>query len=108
MKYFVIAGEPSGDQHAACLIQALKARDAAADFCIIGGEHMMAEAGDSVIPLNQLAFMGFTQILFHLGQIRRNFKFAKKALMAFQPDVLILVDYPGFNLGMAKWAKIRC
>ena len=105
MKYFLIAGEPSGDQHASRLMQALTERDSDADFQFLGGDLMAAIGGKPVVHIREMAFMGFTQILAHLGQIRENFSRAKMAIIEFNPDVIIFVDYPGFNLRMAKWAK---
>lgn len=105
MKYFLIAGEPSGDQHASRLIKSLLEKDPNADFKFLGGELMSELAGKPVVHIREMAFMGFTQVLSHLGQIRKNFVRAKNAIMEFNPDVIIMVDYPGFNLRMAKWAK---
>ncbi len=105
MKYFLIAGEPSGDQHASRLMKSLLEKDTNADFKFLGGDSMAEHAGEPVVHIREMAFMGFTQVLAHLGQIRRNFVRAKKAILEFNPDVIIMVDYPGFNLRMAKWAK---
>lgn len=105
MKYFLIAGEPSGDQHAAVLMEALASRDKEARFSFLGGDEMESRAGSAVVHIREMAFMGFTQIVAKLGKIRKNFRAAKRGLESFDPDVLILVDYPGFNLRMAKWAK---
>ncbi len=105
MKYFLIAGEPSGDQHASRLMQELTERDSDADFQFLGGDLMAEIGGKPIVHIREMAFMGFTQILAHLGQIQQNFIRAKKAIIEFNPDVIIFVDYPGFNLRMAKWAK---
>ena len=107
MKYFVIAGEPSGDQHAAHLIESLARIDAEAEFGVVGGDQMAKLAGQPIIHTDQMAFMGFTQLIAHMGQIRRNFKLTKEGVTRFAPDVLVLVDYPGFNLRIARWAY-RC
>lgn len=105
MKYFLIAGEASGDQHAARLMEALLRKDTDAVFSFLGGDNMEKTGGSAVVHIREMAFMGFTQILSKLGRIRKNFKTAKQAIQRFNPDVLILVDYAGFNLKMAKWAK---
>ncbi len=105
MKYFLIAGEPSGDQHASRLMQALAEKDPKANFRFLGGDRMAEIGGKPVVHIREMAFMGFSQVLTNLGQIRRNFKRAKKAIYNFDPDVIILVDYPGFNLRMAKWSR---
>jgi len=105
MKYFLIAGESSGDQHAARLMEALVRKDPEASFSFLGGDDMEMTGGTAVVHIREMAFMGFTQILSKLGRIRKNFKTARQAILKFRPDVLILVDYPGFNLRMAKWAK---
>ena len=104
MKYFLIAGEISGDQHAAKLMLALQKKDAEAEFAFLGGDSMESVGGRAEVHIRDMAFMGFTQILSKLGQIRRNFKNAKAGILDFRPDILILVDYGGFNLRMAKWA----
>lgn len=104
MKFFLIAGEPSGDQHAARLMQALQRLDPDAEFAFLGGDAMEGVGGTAVIHTRDMAFMGFTQLIFKLGRIRKNFQVAKKALSDFHPDALILIDYPGFNLRMARWA----
>ncbi len=105
MKYYFIAGEPSGDMHAAnCMSEVLK-RDAAASFAFTGGDLMEAASGKKAsIHIRQMAFMGFAEVLKNIGAIRRNFSIVKKDILDFKPDVLLLVDYPGFNLRMAKWA----
>ncbi|MCM1223083.1 MAG: lipid-A-disaccharide synthase [Lachnospiraceae bacterium] len=106
MKYFLIAGEASGDLHAADLIRSLKERDPEARFAFLGGD-LMAEAAGSepVIHYRDMAFMGFTEILKHAGAIRRNFKAAKAAIKEWRPDCVILIDYPSFNLRMAEFAR---
>ena len=107
MKYYLIAGEASGDLHGANLMRALGRCDAGARFRFWGGDHMAAVAGPPAKHIRELAFMGFVEVLANLPTILRNFKTAKKDILAFEPDVLILIDYPGFNLRMAKWAKQR-
>ena len=107
MKYFFIAGEPSGDQHAGRLMKALAAGDPGAQFSFLGGDRMAETAGKPVVHINRMAFMGFTQVLGNLGKVLRNFSIAKKAVLSFNPDVVILVDYPGFNLRMARWLKLK-
>jgi len=104
MKYFLIAGEISGDQHAAKLMLALQKKDTEAEFAFLGGDSMESVGGKAVVHIRNMAFMGFTQLLSRLGQIRKNFRSAKAGILNFKPDVLILVDYGGFNLRMAKWA----
>lgn len=105
MKYYIIAGEASGDLHASNLIKALQQQDANADFRAWGGD-MMEQAGAVVVKhYRDLAFMGFTQVLMNLRTIFRNLAFCKADILEYKPDALILVDYPGFNLRIAKWAK---
>ena len=105
MKYYLIAGEASGDLHGSYLIRALKSEDPQAEFRCWGGD-LMAEAGaDLQKHYRELAFMGFVEVLLNIRTILRNFKLCKADILAYQPDALILVDYPGFNLRMAKWAK---
>jgi len=105
MRYYVIAGEASGDLHGANLIKALRQEDPHAAVRAWGGD-LMAEAGAEVVKhYRDLAFMGFWEVAKNLGAILRNFKFCKSDITAWQPDVLILIDYPGFNLRMARWAK---
>lgn len=105
MKLFVIAGEPSGDLHAGNFMKELKQMDASAEFMFTGGQHMESVTGKtSVIPLKNMAFMGFAEVIKNLSTIRQNFKTVKDAILKYQPDALLLVDYPGFNLRMAKWA----
>lgn len=107
MKYYLIAGEASGDLHGANLIKALKQVDKNAHFRAWGGD-LIAEAGATVVKhYRDLAFMGFIEVLFNLRTILRNISFCKKDIEAYEPDALILIDYPGFNLRIAKWAKKR-
>jgi lipid-A-disaccharide synthase len=107
MKYYLIAGEASGDLHGSHLIRELLTLDKAARFRCWGGPLMQDEGADLVKNYQDLAFMGFLEVLENLPAILRNFRFAKADIANFQPDVLILIDYPGFNLRMAKWAKKR-
>ncbi|WP_340077699.1 lipid-A-disaccharide synthase [Leptobacterium sp. I13] len=104
MKYYIIAGEASGDLHGSNLMKALKKQDPKAKFRIWGGDLMQKEGGVLVKHFKDLAFMGFLEVLLNLRTILRNIKFCKKDILAFQPDVLIFIDYPGFNLRIAKWA----
>ncbi len=104
MNYYIIAGEPSGDLHAANLIKALKKGDPNARFRAWGGDRMASQGAEVVKHYKDLAFMGFVEVISNLGTILRNLKFCKKDILSFDPDVLILVDYPGFNLRIAKWA----
>ncbi len=107
MKYYIIAGEASGDLHAANLMKALKEKDAQADFRVWGGDFMEAAGGQLVKHYRDLAFMGFWEVLKNIRTILANFRLCKDDILTYAPDVLILVDYPGFNLRMAKWAKAR-
>lgn len=107
MKYYIIAGEASGDLHASNLIKALKKQDPEARFRAWGGDLMAAEGAEVVKHYRDLAFMGFAEVIMNLRTIMRNFDFCKEDLIAHRPDVLILVDYPGFNLRMAKFAHTR-
>lgn len=105
MKYYIIAGEASGDLHGSNLIKELKKKDPAAVIRCWGGDKMQASGAELVKHYRELAFMGFAEVLMNLRTIFRNLDFCKKDIEAFQPDALILVDYPGFNLRIAKWAK---
>lgn len=107
MKYYIIAGEASGDLHGSNLIKALKKEDESADIRCWGGDLMQAAGGNVVKHFKDLAFMGFVEVLFNLRTILRNLKFCKKDILQYHPDVLVLVDYPGFNLRIAAWAKER-
>ncbi len=107
MKYYIIAGEASGDLHASHLMRALKERDAAADFRFFGGDLMAAVGGTRVRHYRELAYMGFIPVLLHLRTIFRNIAFCKKDIVAYAPDVVILVDYPGFNLGIAEFVHAK-
>ena len=106
MKYFLIAGEASGDLHASQLIKAIKEKDGSAEFCFLGGDKMEENAGvKPVVHYRNMAYMGFIEVIKHLGEILSIMKRAKKALIDFAPDALILIDYPSFNLKMADFAK---
>lgn len=105
MKYYIIAGEASGDLHGSNLMKALKKEDPKALCRIWGGDLMVAEGGNLVKHYRELAFMGFAEVLFNLRTILKNIGFCKRDLEKFRPDALILIDYPGFNLRIAKWAK---
>lgn len=106
MKYFISAGEASGDLHAGRLIAALREADPRAQFMFLGGDEMAAAAGHGpVTHYRDMAFMGFSEVLRNLRKISGNFSTARRALRAMQPDALILVDYPSFNLRLAKEAK---
>lgn len=104
-RYYFIAGEASGDLHAANLIKELSALDADALFQGFGGERMQKEGLDLTKHYREMAFMGFWEVIKNLSAIRKNFKQAKKELLDFETDILVLVDYPGFNMRMASFAK---
>lgn len=104
MKYYIIAGEASGDLHAARLIAELKKLDNNSQFRGWGGDKMEAEGLTLVKHYRDLAFMGFTEVLMNIRTIFKNLTFCKKEILEYQPDVLILVDYPGFNLRIAEFA----
>ena len=104
MKYYLIAGEASGDLHASHLMQSLKKQDADAQFRFFGGDLMAAVGGTLVKHYRELAYMGFVPVLLHLRTILRNMKMCKQDIATWHPDVVILVDYPGFNLNIAKFA----
>lgn len=105
MKYYIVAGEASGDLHASNLMKALKARDPQAEFRCWGGDLMEAEGGDLVKHYRDLAFMGFWEVFVHLNTILRNIKICETDILLYEPDAVILVDYPGFNLRIARFAK---
>lgn len=105
MKYYVIAGEASGDLHGSNLLKALKSMDYKADFYVWGGDLMQAAGGNLRKHYRDLAFMGFVEVLRNLKTILNNIKFCKEDIIRYQPDALILIDYPGFNLRIAKWAR---
>ena len=105
MKYYLIVGEASGDLHASRLMRSLKKYDELAEFRFFGGDLMAAEGGTRVKHYKELANMGFVPVLLHLGTIFSNMKRCKEDIVAWKPDVVILVDYPGFNLNIAKFLK---
>ena len=105
MKYYIIAGEASGDLHGSNLIKELKKLDGSATIRCWGGDKMQQAGGELVKHYRDLAFMGFWEVIKNIFTILRNLKFCKKDIEQFQPDSLILIDYPGFNLRIAKWAK---
>lgn len=107
MKYYLIAGEASGDLHASYLMRALKEYDPKADFRFFGGDMMKAEGGACVKHYREMAYMGFVPVLLHLRTIFRNMAFCKQDIVQYNPDVVILIDYPGFNLDIAKFLKAR-
>jgi lipid-A-disaccharide synthase len=105
MRYYVIAGEASGDLHGSNLIRELKRKDLNASIRCWGGEKMEDAGADLVKHYRDLAFMGFTEVIRNLPTILGNLRFCKADILSFQPDVLVLIDYPGFNLRIAEWAK---
>lgn len=107
MKYYLIAGEASGDLHASNLMQAIKEQDDNAEFRFFGGDLMQQVGGTLVKHYRELAFMGFIPVLLNLRTILRNLEVCKKDILKFSPDVVILVDYPGFNLKIAKYLKLN-
>ncbi len=105
MKYYIIAGEASGDLHGSNLIREIKRKDSAARIRAWGGE-MMQEAGAEIVKnYRDLAFMGFTEVVRNLPVILRNIKFCKTDILGFKPDAIVFIDYPGFNLRIAEWAR---
>lgn len=105
MKYFLIAGEASGDLHASNLMAALKEKDPEADFRFFGGDLMQAVGGTLVKHYREMAFMGFIPVLLNLRTILNNMKTCQEDIRQYRPDVVILIDYPGFNLKIAKFVK---
>lgn len=105
MKYYIIAGEASGDLHGSNLMQALQHQDSNTSFRFWGGDLMAAYGGEPVKHIKDLAFMGFVEVVANLRTILTNIKLCKSDLLKFQPDALILIDYPGFNMRIAEFAK---
>ena len=105
MKYYIIAGEASGDLHGSNLMKALFEEDPQADIRFWGGDLMQQVGGKLVKHYRELAFMGFAEVVLNLKTILRNISFCKEDIEQFQPDVIIFIDYPGFNMRIAKWAK---
>jgi lipid-A-disaccharide synthase len=104
-KFYIIAGEASGDLHGSNLMRALKQQAPETEFAFWGGEEMRGLDGNLRKHIKELAFMGFVEVLMNLRTIFKNIDFCKKDILNYQPDALILIDYPGFNLRIAKWAK---
>ncbi len=107
MRYYLIAGEASGDLHASRLMNALKRYDGTTEFRFIGGDLMAAEGGTMVRHYSELAYMGFVPVLMHLPTILSNMRRCKRDIEQWKPDVVILIDYPGFNLSIARHVKAR-
>jgi lipid-A-disaccharide synthase len=105
MKYYIIAGEASGDLHGSNLMKQLYNVDPQAEIRFWGGDLMQAAGGTLVKHYRDLAFMGFAEVVANLGTILKNIKFCKQDIRAFNPDVIVFIDYPGFNMRIAKWAK---
>ncbi|MDR1542915.1 MAG: lipid-A-disaccharide synthase [Prevotellaceae bacterium] len=105
MKYFLIVGEASGDMHGAALMRELKNVDFQADFCFLGGDLMQAQGGKMVRHYREMAFMGIVNVLLNMRKITENFRLCKEAIVDFKPDVVILIDYPGFNLKIMEFVK---
>jgi len=105
MRYYLVAGEASGDLHGANLMRALKAQDANAEFRYFGGDKMKAEGGELVKHYSDMAYMGFMEVVLNLRTILKNMKTCKADILAHRPDALILIDFPGFNLKIAEFAK---
>ena len=104
MRYYIIAGEASGDLHGANLMTAIRSCDPQAEFRFWGGDRMAAVGGTPVRHIKDTAVMGFVEVVSHLGQVTDNLRFCKKDLLEYAPDVLVCIDYPGFNLKIAKFA----
>ncbi len=107
MKYYIIAGEASGDLHASKLMNGIKARDQEAEFRCWGGEYMQKAGGTIVKHYRDLAFMGFQEVILNLRTILHNIRFCKEDILAWKPDAVVLVDYPGFNMRIAEFAKSK-
>ncbi|EAR00527.1 lipid-A-disaccharide synthase [Maribacter sp. HTCC2170] len=105
MKYYIIAGEASGDLHGSNLIKALKKKDSSADIRCWGGDLMQNSGGKLVKHYKEMAFMGFLEVILNLNKIFKNIKFCKSDIGEFNPDVIVFIDYSGFNLRIAEWAK---
>ena len=105
MKYYIIAGEASGDLHGSNLVKELRKLDANANIRCWGGDLMQAAGATLVRHYKELAFMGFVEVLINLRTILKNLSFCKRDILQFKPDVLVLIDYPGFNLRITEWAK---
>lgn len=104
MKYYLIAGEASGDLHGANLMRAIRLEDPAAEFRFWGGDAMAAIGGTPVRHIRDLAIMGFVEVVAHLGTVLGNIRFCKQDILSYRPDVVVGIDYPGFNLKIEAWA----
>ena len=107
VKYYIIAGEASGDLHGSNLIKALMNIDVNAEIRAWGGDLMAQQGAEVVKHYRDLAFMGFLEVLLNIRTIARNLSFCKRDIEAFKPDCIVFIDYPGFNLRIAKWAKSK-
>jgi lipid-A-disaccharide synthase len=107
MKYYIIAGEASGDLHGANLMKALEHQDVNAEFRFWGGDLMQNVGGTLIKHYKELAFMGFIEVIMNLRTITKNLRFCKQDIESYNPDVIIFIDYPGFNLRIAKWSKAK-
>jgi len=105
MKYYIIAGEPSGDLHGSNMMKAIIARDPDAEFMYWGGDHMAKVSDGMITHIRETSIMGFTEVITNISKIKGFFKKAKASIREFQPDKIIYIDYPGFNLRMAEWSK---
>lgn len=105
MKYYIIAGEPSGDLHGSNLMKAIKAEDRDAEFAFWGGDHMLKVDSNIVTHIRETSIMGFVEVVKNLSKIKKFFKIAKSTIIDFKPDVIVFIDYPGFNLRICEWAK---
>ena len=106
MRYNIISGEASGDLHGSNLMKELSVQDRSAEFRVWGGDLMKQQGGDLAKHYRDLAFMGFVEVVQNLGTILKNISFCKKDIIEYKPDVVILIDYPGFNLRIARHAKL--
>lgn len=106
-KFYIIAGEASGDLHGSNLIKAIQEKSPEAAFRFWGGDEMSKVVGKPVKHIKELAFMGFIEVVINLKTIFNNIKLCKQDILEYRPDVLILIDYPGFNMRIAKWAKTK-
>ena len=105
MKYYIIAGEASGDLHGSKVMESIKKLEKKAKFRFWGGEKMKGIGGEIVKHINKLSFMGFWEVLKNINTILKNIRFCKSDINTYQPDKIIYIDYPGFNMVIAKWAK---
>ena len=105
MKYYIIAGEASGDLHGSNLMKAIKQKDKNAEFRFWGGDLMLDQSSNIAMHYKDIAFMGFWEVIANLDKILKNISFCKKDILNYKPDTIIFIDYPGFNMRIAKWAK---